>query len=90
MSSLHYNKVVFARDYKEIFTAVHKPLFWPALRYHVAELYQLLRGIADYQLLSVWKEENRGAVIIAQNVTKPTPLMCHLLCGGTCLCIVFV
>ena len=70
MSSLHYNKVVFARDYKEIFTAVHKPLLWLALRYHVVELNQLLRGIADYQLLSVLKEENRGAVIIAQNVTR--------------------
>ena len=70
MTSLHYNKVVFTGDYKEIFIAAQKPLHWHALRYHVVELNQLLRRMSDYQLLSVLKEENRGAVIIAQSITR--------------------
>ncbi|RIA05771.1 hypothetical protein BRARA_K01196 [Brassica rapa] len=85
MSSLHYTKVVFAGDYKEIFMAVQNPLQWPALRYQVVELKTLLQGIADYQLLSVLKEENRGAAIIAQSVTREGRMQSYVATGKVCL-----
>lgn len=31
MTSLHYNRVVFAGDFREIFVAAQKPLQWPAM-----------------------------------------------------------
>lgn len=70
MTSLHLNKVVFAGDFKDIFLAVKKPLQWPLLRSKVKELNQLLHLMSDFQLKSVLKEENRGAAIIAQSVTR--------------------
>lgn len=66
MTSFHFNRVIFAGDFKDLFLAMQKPTLWPALRYQVAELQMHLKGIKEFQLLSVVKEENRGATIIAQ------------------------
>ncbi|KAG2243307.1 hypothetical protein Bca52824_094848 [Brassica carinata] len=70
ISSLHYNQVVFAGDFKDIFLAIKKPLQWPAFRYHVEELNRFLCLMPEFKLCSVCKEENRGATIIAQSVTR--------------------
>lgn len=53
MTSLHFNRVIFAGDFKDLFLALQKPTLWPALLYQVAELQMHLKGIKEFQLLSV-------------------------------------
>lgn len=81
MSSLHYNQVIFAGDFRDLFLAFKKPLQWPALRYQVDELGLLLSLISDFKLLVVSKEENRGATIIAQSVTREGRLQSYVASG---------
>lgn len=70
MVILRYKKMVFAGDFKEIFAAALKPSHWPALRFQSDELNMRLSQVEGFQLLSVSKEGNRGATIIAQSVTQ--------------------
>lgn len=70
MSSLHISKVMFAGEFRNLFSAVHKPHSWPALRHHGEEIKGKLMGIEEFQLRYVVAEENRGASFIAQSVTR--------------------
>ncbi|KAG2323157.1 hypothetical protein Bca4012_058673 [Brassica carinata] len=38
MTSLRFNKVIFAGDFKDFFLAVKTPLQWPVLRYHMDDV----------------------------------------------------
>ncbi|KAG2322831.1 hypothetical protein Bca52824_016044 [Brassica carinata] len=70
MTSMHYNRVVFTGDFKELFSAFRKPHEWPAWRFQVEEMNWLLVLMEEYQLKVVRVEENRGASFIAQSVTR--------------------
>lgn len=70
MTSMHYNKIIFAGDFKEFFLALKKPHEWPAMRYQGDELQRLLRLMEEYQLKCVKPKENRGTAFIAQSVTR--------------------
>lgn len=81
MSSLHYSKITFVGDFKEIFLALQKPHRWPALDYHVRELKRILNGVEEYQLRYVSKEENRGAALIAQSMIRQRRLRSYVATG---------
>ncbi|XP_056855828.1 uncharacterized protein LOC130505243 [Raphanus sativus] len=81
MTSLRYNRVIFAGDFKEIFLALKNPLQWPALRYHVTEVNMNLRLMPEFQVKTVVKEENKGATIIAQTVTREGRLPSYVAKG---------
>lgn len=59
MTSMHYNKIIFAGDFKEIFLAMKKPHEWPDLRYQGEEIKRVLELMVEYQLKFVRIEENR-------------------------------
>lgn len=70
MTSLQFNKIIFAGDFKEMFCAVDKPHEWPAFRHQGEEIKLKLNNLMEeYQLMVVNCEENKGAFFIAHSVT---------------------
>lgn len=70
ITSLHFNKIIFAGDFKELFLAVEKPHNWPALRYQTDELIRTLATMEEHRFQWVSVEENKGAAFIVQSVTR--------------------
>ncbi|KAG2323607.1 hypothetical protein Bca52824_016820 [Brassica carinata] len=70
MTSLRYDMMVFAGDFKELFLAFKKPDQWPAFTFQRDEMSVFLSRMNEFQLKQVSMEENRGAVFIAQSVTR--------------------
>ena len=70
MTSMRYDRMVFAGDFKQLFLAFQKPHQWPALRFQVEEMRILLSRMEEFQLKKVSIEENRGASFIAQSITR--------------------
>ncbi|KAG2327368.1 hypothetical protein Bca52824_010096 [Brassica carinata] len=70
MTSLRYDRMVFAGDFKELFLAFKKPGQWPAFTFQRDEMSVFLSRMNEFQLKQVSMEENRGAVFIAQSVTR--------------------
>lgn len=81
MTSLRYNKVVFSGDFKEMFLALQKPHQWPAIGFQVEEVVRKLRLMEEFQLKHVRIEENRGATIIAQSVTREGRVNSYVAAG---------
>lgn len=70
MTSLHFNKIIFSGDFKELFLAVEKPHNWLALRYQTGELIRTLATMEEYRFRWVSVEKNKGADFNAQSVTR--------------------
>ncbi|KAG2305227.1 hypothetical protein Bca52824_033878 [Brassica carinata] len=81
MTSLHFNKIIFAGDFKELFQAAKRPHLWLVIRYQTGELNRLLALMEDFQLLWVSPGENRGATFIAQSVTRQGRLQLYVASG---------
>lgn len=81
MTSMHYEKVIFAGDFKELFLALLKPNDWPALRFQIDELRRELSGMNEHHFQHVTIEENRGASIIAQSVTRQNRMQSYVANG---------
>lgn len=81
MASMHHTKIIFAGDFRDIFSAVQKPCKWPALRRQVEEIKSLLLGVDEFQFKYARTEENRGATIIAQSVTRQGRLRSYVATG---------
>lgn len=81
MTSLRYNKIVFSGDFKEIFLAVQKPHQWPLLGFQVEEVSRKLQFMEEFQLDFASVEENRGATIIAQSVTRQGRVRSYVAAG---------
>lgn len=72
---------IFAGSFNELFLAVQKPHRWPALEYQEEELRRKLALIGEFQLRCVSREEDRGASIIAQSVTREKRLQSYVAAG---------
>ncbi|XP_048615950.1 uncharacterized protein LOC125588571 [Brassica napus] len=81
MMSMRYDRMVFAGDFKELFLAFQNPHKWPALRFQVEEMRILLSRMKEFQLKKVSIEENRGASLIAQSITRQNRSQSYVAIG---------
>lgn len=81
MTSMRYERIIFAGDFKELFLAFQKPHQWPALRFQADEMRNFLSRMNDFQLKQVSMKENRGAAFIAQSVTRQNRSQSYVACG---------
>lgn len=81
MASMHTSKIIFVGYFRNLYAAVLKPHQWPALRHQGEEIKRLLAGIDEYQFKNVVAEENRGASIIAQSVTRQGRVRSYVAAG---------
>ncbi|KAG2315715.1 hypothetical protein Bca52824_018837 [Brassica carinata] len=70
MNSLHFNKIIFAGEFEDIFRAVLRPQAWPSFLFHRDEFLRNINGIAEWRVLAVRKDTNRGASFIADSVNR--------------------
>lgn len=70
MRSQRQSKIIFAREFGELFGVVHRPQAWPSFLYQKSKIEKELDGIIDWKLVVVAREANRGAFFIAQSVIK--------------------
>ncbi|KAL0796837.1 hypothetical protein Bca101_068214 [Brassica carinata] len=70
VSSLRLNKVVFAGEFSELFGAVMKPHEWPSFLFQRDEFIKSLESLAEWKVLVISKEANRGASFIADSVHR--------------------
>lgn len=68
MSSLHFSKIVFAAESKELVGAVTRPPAWPSFRWISRKILSYLRYIHDWKLEKVDRMMILGAYCIAHSV----------------------
>lgn len=68
MSSLHFLKIVFAAESKELVGAVTRPPAWPSFRWISRKILSYLQYIPDWKLEKVDRMMILGAYCIAQSV----------------------
>ncbi|XP_056862459.1 uncharacterized protein LOC130510133 [Raphanus sativus] len=70
MSSLHFNKIIFAGEFEDIFGAVMRPQAWPSFLFQRDEFVCQFGSIEEWKVKISKKETNRGASFIADSVNK--------------------
>ncbi|WZZ35077.1 hypothetical protein YC2023_018478 [Brassica napus] len=70
MRSMRYYKVMFAREFGDLFGAVNRPDAWPSLLFQVREIESEAIGMREARWVVVSRGQNRGATFIAQSVNK--------------------
>lgn len=78
MTNMHFNKIIFEGDFKELFLALENPHKWPRLSFQVQEIQVLLNSMEEFLTRKVRAEENRGATFIAQSVTRQERLQSYV------------
>ncbi|XP_010513760.1 PREDICTED: uncharacterized protein LOC104789816 [Camelina sativa] len=70
MSSLHFDKILFASEDSELIGAVLRPKAWPCFKLQSHILRASLEKILDWKLVMEDRTSNLGAHLIARSVTR--------------------
>ncbi|KAF3573983.1 hypothetical protein F2Q69_00063795 [Brassica cretica] len=70
MRSHRISNVIISGDLEAMFGAISRPDAWPSFLFYVGEIERELVGTSGIIFQKVSREENRGAMLIAQSVTR--------------------
>ncbi|XP_056847395.1 uncharacterized protein LOC108815665 [Raphanus sativus] len=70
MRTQRQTKVIFAGECGDLFGATSRPEAWTSFQFQSTAMLNELKGIAEWKLMVVSRETNRGAFFIAQSVTN--------------------
>lgn len=70
MRSHHISNVIISGEEEAMFGAISRPEAWPPFLFFADEMERELVGTSGFVFQKVSREENRGALLIAQSVTR--------------------
>lgn len=84
MKSLHFNKVLFASEDKDLIGAVTRPPAWPSFKFQSLLVSSALGGLLECKLFLEVRSSNLAAHLIARSVTRDVRSQSYVATGYPC------